>query len=70
MTFIVTNCPVHGTTEAPDAASAHHYGEVARDCRIEREGDHFEGVTDHADWHAENGTSCWACCNLVSVIPA
>jgi uncharacterized Fe-S center protein len=59
--YMVTTCPEHGTTATGDKASATAYAAVALACAT-------EGHTpDHIIWHVAEGTTCWSCCDQMSI---
>lgn len=61
MAYIVTECPTHGSTEAPNWVSASIYARAAWTCRIDSK-DH---PVKHTLWHLRHNTSCWVegeCC--------
>lgn len=53
---LVTSCPDHGTVVAPDAATVSALAPAIEDCFF------LAGDARHIQWHAAEGTSCWACC--------
>lgn len=76
--FIVTECPDHGVKVTADYASFVQYVSLALGCDAERRGDLVVfGIAAnpgtvtraHADWHEAEGTSCWSCCNRMTVDP-
>lgn len=67
--FTITECRIHGTRETADFTSALVYVTAATECVIYREAEDMEGTEAHTDWHLEDGTDCWKCCNLMVIDP-
>lgn len=62
--FLVTSCPSHGVTVAPDAQSALAYQEVAFECEQRR-----LFSSGHMTDHALHNDNCWVCCDEMSIAP-
>lgn len=66
MTFIITECPEHGTKEVSDMQSMRVYVIAALSCL------HLHILTpaQHDAEHAYFGEACWACCDKMVVDPS
>lgn len=65
MIHLITFCADHGTVESVDETTARIMRDVARDCLK----DGRQNPRAHAQWHADEMTACFRCCDRVSVRP-
>lgn len=61
--YTLTDCAEHGSTVVPDTHTLFSLLPVVLECTEDSE------ASGHIAWHLAEDTSCWACCDQMTIAP-